>query len=213
MFPHVLSHHPEVSMIRQVLCVLCLSVLIAGTTIADHHMKSGAFQNDMLGQIAYVEKQIMSLEEAVPQEKYSWRPAEGVRSVGEVYNHIAFGNYALLKFAGIEPPAEVGWSMDFKAWDEAVQDKKEIAARLQASFDHLRAGVKGTSDADLEKEVEFFGQKMTVRNMMMSALSHLHEHLGQSIAYARSNGIVPPWTAEQNAQAEEMQKKKDGKKY
>jgi len=51
------------------------------------------------------------------------------------------------------------------------------------------------SDASLEKPVDFFGNKMSTRSILMVLLSHMHEHLGQSIAYARTVGVVPPWTA------------------
>jgi len=158
------------------------------------------FISDYLMQIDEVQKQILSLENAVPQEKFGWRPAEGVRSIGEAYNHIAFGNYLLLKFQGFDPPSDVAPMIDvtkLNDWDSSAKDKAAIADRLTKSFDHLRGLVARMSEADLETKTEFFGQTMTRRNMLLSALSHLHEHLGQSIAYARMNGVVPPWTVEQ----------------
>lgn len=173
---------------------------------ADHHK---GFKADLLWQIEEVQKQIMSLEEAVPEEKYTWRPMEGVRSISEVYSHIAFGNYIILKLAGYEPPADAGWSMDLKKWDEATTDKKEIAGKLHKSFDHLKATVNKISDEDLEKDVDFFGNRISLRNALMSSLSHLHEHLGQSIAYARMNSVVPPWTAEQQRKEKEAKEKKN----
>jgi uncharacterized damage-inducible protein DinB len=161
---------------------------------------TSGFVSDFVLQINEVQKQIMSLEDAVPQEKFGWRPAEGVRSVGEVYLHIAFGNYLLLKFQGIDPPANIAPMIDVmkvNEWDSSTSDKAEIAAHLTKSFEHLRARVAHMSDENLAETVDFFGTKMTRRNVLMSALAHLHEHLGQSIAYARMNGVVPPWTAAQ----------------
>ena len=73
-------------------------------------------------------------------------------------------------------------------------DKKEITIILERSFADLLVTGKKITEADLEKNVHFFGMDMTMRNFMVSSLNHMHEHLGQSIAYARSNGIVPPWT-------------------
>ena len=202
----------------RLLVLTMLTMLIASFAFAqktgDEKSSSTAmsgFLPDFLGQIDYVQKEIMELEQAVPQEKFSWRPSEGVRSVSEVYMHISFGNYLLMKFAGYDPPADLKESIDvtkIEKWDASMSDKTKIAETLKNSFDHLKTITKKMSDAELEKKVDFFGQQMTIRNMMMSSLSHLHEHLGQSIAYARMNGIVPPWTAaEQAAQQKEKEKK------
>jgi len=183
--------------------VACVALVAATVAIAG---EPTGFRADLLGQIEYVQKQIMSLEDATPQDKFTWRPADGVRSIGEVYNHIAFGNYGLMSIAGYEAPADAGWSMEPEKWDKATIDKKEIAERLAKSFQHVKSTVTKISDSDLEKDVDFFGNKMTLRSALMSELSHLHEHLGQSIAYARMNGIVPPWTAAEQARAKETSK-------
>ena len=188
-----------------ILAVLLLPVLGLGFPPDDS--KVSGFTADFLIQLDGVQKQILDLEGAVPQEKFSWRPAEGVRSVGEVYLHIAFGNYFLLKLAGYEPPTDAGFTMDGKKWESSTTDRAKTAEVLKHSFEHVRGVVTKVTPADLEKKVKMFGNEVTVRNAMMTVLSHLHEHLGQSIAYARMNGVVPPWTAaEQAAQA-----KKDAK--
>lgn len=186
---------------------ILFAVAFAGLLLVQAHGiadSPASFKSDLLGQIEYVQKQIMSLHEAVPQDKFGWRPADGVRSVGEVYNHIAFGNYGLFSFAGYAPPQGIEISMEkAEEWDKGVTDKKGIAERLAASFEHLKAQVKKMSDEELEKETMFFGNKLTVRSLLLTILSHLHEHLGQSVAYARMNGVVPPWTAEQEKQMKE----------
>jgi len=164
------------------------------------------FLGDYLAQIDAIESQITSLEQAVPQEKFTWRPAAGVRSVGEVYLHIAGGNYLLLTFAGYEPPKGANFTGDPKKWETATTDKGEVAKILKASFDHVRATVAKMGDADLEKKVDFFGNEITLRSLLMNGLSHDHEHLGQSIAYARMNGVVPPWTAAAEAKSKEKSK-------
>ena len=83
---------------------------------------------------------------------------------------------------------------ELKKLSKSTKDKKEVIAALHASYDHARKFAKGVSDADLAKEVDFFGQKKTVRDLLMLALEHSHEHLGQEIAYARMNGVKPPWS-------------------
>ncbi len=182
---------------------ITMAILLALVTLP---LYAGDLKSEFDGQLKFVEGRILSLEDAVPQEKYTWRPADGVRSLGEVYMHVASGNYYLLKIAGVEPPADAGWSMEgAEKWETSTTDKKEIAQKIKASFDHLKASVAKMSDADMEKAVDFFGNKTTVRNTIVSAIAHLHEHLGQSIAYARMNGVVPPWTAEE--QKAEKEKK------
>jgi uncharacterized damage-inducible protein DinB len=179
---------------------ICLTLgLVAGaagwTHAAAPAAKSGAFQTDLVGQISYLEKQIMDLEEAVPQDKFTWRPAPGVRSIAEAYLHIAYGNYGLGKVAtGKTPPEGAGFGADPKKWDTQTTDKAAIKKILQASFDGVKEGLKNVPDKDLDKKVSFFGHDMSTRGVMMAISNHEAEHLGQSIAYARANKVTPPWS-------------------
>lgn len=183
----------------QIVALTMLISLVAPTGNAND--QPTGLRADLIGQIEHVQKQIMDLENAIPDKKISWRPAKGVRSIGQVYMHIVFANYLLAKFAGVELPADVKLP-EFKEMEKAeaaVTSKKEIAEKLEKSFAFLKSAIANMKDEDLEKPVTFFGQETNVRNMLLTALSHQHEHLGQSIAYARMNGIVPPWTAAQQA--------------
>ena len=157
----------------------------------------------MLGQLSFVEKRIEDLAAAVPAEKYSWRPGEGVRSVSEVYLHVIGANYFFMTFVGVKPPMKMDPDME-----KSNADKAEIAGKFKASFDHFRNTIIGLSDASLDKSTMMFGMTTTYRNVLVTAIAHLHEHLGQSIAYARVNGVVPPWTAAEQAEAA---KKKEAK--
>ncbi|MBV8200264.1 MAG: DinB family protein [Acidobacteria bacterium] len=145
-------------------------------------------------QIANAQKELLALAEAMPAEKYSWRPAAGVRSVGEVYMHVASANYFLPTFWGVKFPA----SVDPRTLEKDGGDKAKTVAALKASFEHLHQAIDSLPDADLGKPVDFFGRKATVADIVLGAASHAHEHLGQSIAYARMNGVVPPWSAAEN---------------
>jgi len=177
------------------------------TRAGDDKPPTSGFLADYLAQIQPVQSQIMKLEQAVPQEKYAWRPAEGVRSISEVYLHIAGSNYFLLSFGGYTAPKEANFGGgESKAWETATTNKQEIAKKLQVSFDWLRSTVMNITDTDLEKKVDFFGSEITLRSLLINNLNHLHEHLGQSIAYARMNGVVPPWTAEAEARAKDKAK-------
>ena len=156
---------------------------------------TGAFQADLLTQIDDAQTKILALEDAVPQNKFNWRPAPGVRSVAEAYAHIAFGNYALIKSAtGKDAPAEAGFEMNPEKWDKKTTDKAAIKKELELAFAHVHAAVAAMPDADLDKKVNFFGHEMTARAALIAIVGHDNEHLGQSIAYARANKIVPPWS-------------------
>ncbi len=187
--------------------LLCCSLLFLAAS--SHADEPNGFRGDLLAQIAYVEKQILDLENAIPDEKMTWRPAEGVRSISEVYMHIAWGNYLLATFAGIKLPDDVALPKlsDMEKAEASTTNKKEIADKLHKSFDFLKGAISSMSDEELEKPVTFFGRTTTVRGMLLIAFAHHHEHLGQSIAYARMNGIVPPWTAAQQEAAARENKK------
>ena len=147
------------------------------------------FFKDLIGNLSYTEGEIESLEQAVPQEKFTWRPMDSVRSVSEVYLHIAGSNYFLLSFVGGKKPE--GMSEDM---GKNVTDKDEILKMLKDSFAYTKDFISKMKMSDLDKEVEVFGNKMTYRGLLFLLLGHNHEHLGQSIAYARMNHVVPPWS-------------------
>jgi uncharacterized damage-inducible protein DinB len=151
---------------------------------------ASGFRADFLAQFDRVGKQIMDLAEAVPADKYSWRPAPGVRSISEVYMHIVGGNSYIPSFMGVKPMAGITRDME-----KSVTDKAQVVDMLKKSMAHARSAVLAVPDADLEKKVKIFGgQEVSERAVIMIIGNHLHEHLGQSIAYARANGIKPPWS-------------------
>jgi len=156
---------------------------------------SGA-RAEFLAEVAYYEQRYTRLAQAVPAEKYTWRPAEGVRSIGEVYNHIVAANYGIARALGTPTPA----GFDPKAIMANSGDKAKTIQALKDSFAHFRQAVISVSDADLDKPLKMFGQPTTYRGAFIMITGHSGEHLGQSIAYARMNGIVPPWTEEQQQQ-------------
>ena len=147
---------------------------------------------EFLEEITYFEGRFMRLAEAVPAEKYTWRPAEGVRSVGDVYAHIAGANYFIARALGTPPPAGI----DPKAIMDGGADKAKTVQALKDSFAHFKQVILSMSDADLDKSQKMFGRDTTRRGAFFLITGHLGEHLGQSIAYARMNGVVPPWTEE-----------------
>lgn len=151
----------------------------------------GAVRQEILRQIEDAEKKLTALAEAMPAEKYGWRPAEKVRSMGEVFMHVAGGNYFLPTFWGVKPPETV----NPREFEKSGGDKAKVLSTMKASFEHLRGAIKNAPEADLSKAIKLFGEDATMRQAMMVAANHAHEHLGQSIAYARMNGVAPPWSA------------------
>jgi uncharacterized damage-inducible protein DinB len=148
-------------------------------------------------------KKFVSLAEAVPADKFTWRPAEGVRSIAEVYLHVAQSNYGILKYAGPAIPE----GKDSKTFEKSTTDKAKIVAELKASFDWVHQQITNMSNADLAQPVKELGPEANKGDVLYLASTHAHEHLGQSIAYARVNGVTPPWT---KAQMDKAKQKKDG---
>lgn len=152
----------------------------------------------LLRDISQVEQKLISLTEAMPEEAFAWRPAEGVRSVGEVVMHIAADNYFLPTFAGHPAPAETGIKggdySSVQAYEGRQVSKAEAVQAMRDSFAHLRSGMEMADDAFLSSQLDVFGTQMSGMDLSVITTTHLHEHLGQLIAYARSNGVVPPWS-------------------
>ena len=147
---------------------------------------SGA-KGEVLMWIKDAETKLVELAEATPEAKYSYRPAKGVRTAGEVFMHVAGANFGIPSFAGVKPPE----GFDFATFEKSKTKKADIIPTLKASFTHMENAWMQMTDEDMEKPAGAY----------LLLLSHCHEHLGQSIAYARGNGIVPPWTARQEAAA------------
>jgi uncharacterized damage-inducible protein DinB len=147
------------------------------------------FRADYVAEVDDVGKKLIDLAQAMPADKYGWRPAPGVRSVGEVFVHVAQGNSMLPSLIGFSKME--GVSRDS---EKSVTDKATIVELLKKSIENAKAAGNRVPDADLEKKVNFFGSEITERRLLIHLLEHMHEHLGQSIAYARMNGVTPPWS-------------------
>lgn len=145
---------------------------------------------EVLRQIEDAEKKLLALAEAMPAEKYGWRPAEGVRTVGEVFLHVAGGNYFLPTLWGAKPPEGI----DMRGIEKDAGDKAKVIDGLKKSFDHAKKAIADVPEAEMGKAIKIFGRDGSVREAFMMDATHAHEHLGQAIAYARMNGVAPPWS-------------------
>lgn len=194
---------------KSLLSVLALALLLgagvarAGTQAAQSTQSADKTppSYDMRGQslvdLDDLHKKFVSLANAVPQDKYTWRPAEGVRSIGEVFLHITAANYNIPTLMGTPKMPEY-MAKDF---DKSTTDKAKIIEQLNKSFDYVHSTIEKMTNADFAKPEKALGPDANDGDVVYIIVTHAHEHLGQSIAYARINGVVPPWTAEAAAKA------------
>jgi len=194
---------------KRILSALCLFALTAGAVRLAAQVnpyKDGTpgvtgYRSEVLAEVMIQEDKFTRLAEAIPADKYTWRPAPDVRSFAEVFLHVSAANYNLYKLVGTPPPT----GLDLKGLEKSTSDKAKVVATLKDSFAHAKKAITAMPDADLDKSLDWFGGKNTQRGILLFIVRHAAEHLGQSIAYARFAGIVPPWT-------EDMQKKQPEKK-
>ncbi len=148
----------------------------------------------VMDDLKYTGDKVMQLADAMPSSDYSWRPEKGVRSVSEVYVHIAMSNYFLLSYLGAEMPKNSKPGTENEDLEKTMTNKEEIIKLLKKSFADAESFLSGYTDTDFDTVVELPFGKFTKAQVLMLAATHPHEHLGQSIAYARTNHIVPPWS-------------------
>lgn len=191
-----LHHH---ILFAAVLAAAAPSITLAqATTAAEGRTTPPTEVRGMIAAVERAESKLVALAEAMPESTYDWRPGEGVRSVREVMLHVAAENYFLPAFAGVAPPEASGIkSGDFpsvQAYEARKASRAETVQALRESFAHFRQAMQATNEAFLAQEMELFGTKMTGLDFWLATTTHLHEHLGQAIAYARTNQVTPPWS-------------------
>lgn len=180
--------------IRSAATAAVLLVLTSASAAA----QSPGLVRDLLKDIGDLEEKLMGLARAMPEAAYAWRPSAGTRTTGEVLMHVAADNYLLPTGVGVNPPAATGINgADYKtvqAYETRKATRDEIIADLTASFAHLKQAMQQTTPQQLADSLKMFGQSFTRQQYWILTTTHLHEHLGQMIAYARSNNVKPPWS-------------------
>jgi uncharacterized damage-inducible protein DinB len=166
---------------------------------------ASGIRGEMIASMKDAGGKIQDLATAIPDGKFTWKPSKDVRSTGQVFLHVVQANYMIPGFFGVQSTMSKD---DLMKLDSQTMEPSKIREMLKASYDWAEKAVADTPDSELETQVTFFGMSMSKRAAMLLLTSHSHEHLGQLIAYARSNNIVPPWTAREQA----AQKKKDADK-
>jgi peptidylprolyl isomerase len=150
---------------------------------------------DLLLPFGEMEAHVLALAKAVPEDKYSWRPGAGVRSFREVFLHIAYGNKLLLTISNGAKPEDVTKQIEEQSKGEVEPlSKDKVIEALTESFAAVRTVLESARPQGLTRDIQFFGTATTRRGVLANLDTHIAEHLGQAIAYARVNGIVPPWS-------------------
>jgi len=141
------------------------------------------------GEWNHVSGQLIALAEATPPEKFTWRPASGVRSTSEVYMHIVRANFLMLNAIGPKMPTGLKDGMA-----TTVTSKADVIRWLKRSLEAVKDARAAETSADLQRKTKFFATDTTVDGIFLRIIVHNNEHMGQLVAYARMTGVVPPWS-------------------
>ena len=167
--------------------LLCLLLIAAAVHAEDPY--EGLWQG-YDGEWGHVSRQLIALAEAMPAEKFAWRPAQGVRSTSEVFMHIALASFYLLSVTGPKMPADI----KAENMESAVTAKGEVVDWLKRSLEAVKNAHLAVKPTDVQRKVKVNGRDSTVDAMYLRIIVHANEHMGQLVAYARMNGVVPPWS-------------------
>jgi uncharacterized damage-inducible protein DinB len=171
----------------------------SGDETVDHTTPSYDMKAQALLDLETMQKKFVDLANAVPTEKFTWRPSADSRSFAEIFLHVAAERYGILNMMGAETPSGI----DRKGLEKSTTDRARVVAELDKSWTFAQKTIQGMSNADFAKVLPKLGPQANAGDVVYILVADAHEHLGQSIAYARENGIVPPWTAEAQKKAAE----------
>lgn len=176
----------------KIILKICLSViLVLGmVSMSAYGQKSNNNFKEQFNQHFQYASRVLSLAKAMPADKYSWRPEEEVFSVERVYTHIARYNYYYLE-SSLDIPAPD--DVDIESI-ESITGKDEVVDILEQSIEHVKKSIDEMPESKLSESTEMYGRTVNGQAVLMQLITHMSEHVGQSIAYARMNGIVPPWS-------------------
>jgi len=187
---------------RKFFVSLLLILGMAGTTTAqstDSSAPSYDLKAQALLDLEGVQKKFVDLANAVPADKFAWKPSEDTRSFAEVLMHVAGERYQILRLMGATPPAD----FNGKTFEKSTTDKAQVIAELDKTWAFAKQTIGGMSNADFAKLLPKLGPQANAGDVVYILVADAHEHLGQAITYARVNGVVPPWTVEAQKKAAE----------
>jgi uncharacterized damage-inducible protein DinB len=173
---------------KRIMLTLPLLLLLCARPTSAQDPLEGLWQG-YDGEWGHVSRQLIALAEATPEDKFSWRPAAGVRSTSEVYMHIVLANFYLLSVTGPKMPADLKEDAE-----KTVTSKAQVVDWLKRSLEAVKTAHAAVKPKDLARKVTIAKREATVDGMYLRIIIHANEHMGQLIAYARMTGVVPPWS-------------------
>jgi len=183
------------------LAVGTIAATAQASDAADHTAPSYDMKGQSLLDMQVVQKKFVDLANAIPTDKFNWRPSPDSRSFAEVFLHVAGERYQILNLMGAATPA----GFDPKTFEKSTTDKSRIVDELNKSSEFTQKTINGMTNAEFAKLLPKLGPQANAGDVVYILVADAHEHLGQVVAYARENAIVPPWTVE--AQKKEAEKK------
>ena len=167
------------------------ALIFTGAPLSAAAHAEANFKTEALARVDQLQERLVALAEAVPADKYSYKPMEGTRSIGDEFMHVAGANYGTGRMIGTPPPE----GFDFRAFGSSATEKGDIVMKLKESFKHFRGAVAAMDAGMPNKPTKIFGgQETTYRGATWALLSHLAEHFGKLISNTRAVGVVPPWS-------------------
>lgn len=176
------------------LAVIASTLLATSTASAQDAMtkeSAAVVKTAFLADLEVMRGKFIGLAQAFPADKYTWRPMDGVRSVSEVLMLIATEGYG---FAPTGLGGKAGLTREEMAPLSKVTDKAQVVDHLTKAFAHAKKEIESIDPATLTGKRRVMGQDRALPDIVMAIGGDMHEHLGQLIAYARTNHIVPPWS-------------------
>ncbi len=153
--------------------------------------EASEIRDEMLRQFSGSSRKMVALSEAMPEDLYAWSTGEGMMTVAKVYAHIARYNFMYLEDQlGVPAPSDIDLDMV-----EDLTDKAVITELLKRSVDHVLAHVPKLTDDTLTEKTRLYGRDIAGWAVLVQLVTHLNEHVGQAVAYARINQIAPPWAS------------------
>ena len=173
-----------------------LIVSVAAPTRAQDVMTKdsvASLKTSFVADLDTLHQKFLGLAQAFPPDKYTWRPMDGVRSVSEVLMLAAMEGYSFIPNSFGAKPADLG-SRDEMAKLRTLSDKTQVIDHLNKGFAHAKRELEALDPGTLTAKRKVMGQDRSAADVVLFIGGDLHEHLGQLIAYARTNHIVPPWS-------------------
>jgi len=136
------------------------------------------------------------LAEAMPDTAWTWRPMEGVRSFRDVVELMTVEGGLFPTMWGYERPVGTEATLPAEYERLGALSTGEVTREMARALDHMIGIARGISEREWRRPANFFGREVDLATAVLYSATDMHEHLGQAIAYARTNRVVPPWSRE-----------------